>query len=73
MQSKKAILLHLPIAMVEQLDAVTEVMRMNRSDVIRRSLARDLEFINSVELKQRVESELELNRLYNRWSLTMAL
>ena len=67
MQKKKAILIHLPESMVEQLDEAAQALNMARTDVIRRSLGRDIDYIVRYEVQSALQHRQERERRYVEW------
>src|SRR5262249_55172006 len=64
----KPVLLNMPITLLERLDNAASALQMNRSDLIRRSLARDLEFLVSNEVALARARENTSQRLYRIWA-----
>lgn len=62
------ILLRMPIPILTKLDEAAKTLNMSRSDVIRRSLARDLEFIVAHEIERMKEHQRQTEAAYLRWA-----
>ena len=66
-QNTKAVLLNLPVSLVDQLDQAANVLQLTRTDVIRRSLLRDLQFITNHELGRAIASRIDQDSDYSLW------
>ena len=64
----KSILLNLPVDMANRLDEAASVLRMSRSDLIRRAVTRDLQFIVLHELERTLEHQRQTEKVYGIWS-----
>jgi len=67
MSNKIPILVHMNTDLIEQLKMLTEQLGMTRSELIRRSLRRDLRFIQDVELKKIQDNQGSLAISYQRY------
>ena len=66
----KPILLNIPLDMLGQLDCAAKVLGITRSDLIRKSLARDLAFVLDEELALAQKREEQVMRDYKKWAET---
>ena len=64
----KSILLNLPIDLAGRLDEAATALGLSRSDLIRRSLTRDLVFLVAHELARTVEHQRQTEKAYGIWS-----
>ncbi len=67
MSEERKILLSLPQTVVDQLDEAAKVFSMCRLDVIRRSLARDLDFVLNHEIPKLRRWNEEIASDYSGW------
>ena len=63
----RRILLSLATDMVATLDEAAQALNLCRSDVIRRSLARDLEYVTSHEVPNALRLRQEASGAYRHW------
>ncbi len=70
MQQAKRILVALPVELVLKLDEAAEVLMMTRTDIIRRSLLRDMDFITENELQRARRHQQETRDIYEEWQST---
>jgi metal-responsive CopG/Arc/MetJ family transcriptional regulator len=64
MDNKRAVLINLPESLVQQLDEAAQALNMARTDVIRRSLKRDIDYIVRYEIQTALQERLERERRY---------
>jgi metal-responsive CopG/Arc/MetJ family transcriptional regulator len=64
MQKQKAILISLPESLVDQLDEAAQALNMARTEVIRRSLTRDIDYIVRYEIQTALQQLQERERRY---------
>ena len=64
----RAVLVKIPIALLDRLDHAAEVLGMTRSDIIRRSLLRDIEFILQHEVERTKQYHTARETDYQLWS-----
>jgi len=64
---KQAVLIQFPRALLKALDEASIALNMCRSDIIRRSLARDLEYVMSHEVPSALRNEKEAAERYPEW------
>jgi metal-responsive CopG/Arc/MetJ family transcriptional regulator len=67
MDKKKAILINLPESLVQQLDEAAQALNMARTDVIRRSLKRDVDYMVRYEIQTALQERQERERCYVDW------
>ena len=65
--ARKPILLNLPLSLVEQLDTAAGVLNFTRTDLIRRSLSRDLRFVFLHEVPRARQFKEETATRYAAW------
>jgi hypothetical protein len=66
-QQSKAILLHLPIELLQAFDKAANVFGLSRSEAIRRSLTRDAAYIIERELPKATEEKQRRVDGYRAW------
>jgi len=64
---KQAVLIQFPRALLKALDEASIALDMCRSDIIRRSLARDLEYVMSHEVPSALKHKQEAADRYPEW------
>lgn len=64
---KQAVLIQFPRALLKALDEASIALDMCRSDIIRRSLARDLEYVMSHEVPCALRHKKEAADRYPEW------
>ena len=63
----RSLLLALPASMVATLDEAAAALNLCRSDVIRRSLARDLQYVMGIEVPQALRFRRDSADRYSEW------
>jgi len=66
-KATKAILINLDLQLVKSLDDAAHRLGMNRTDIIRRCLGRDIQYILQVECPRSVKLKQELHDQYPDW------
>ena len=64
----RAILIHLPLTMIAELDEAAEALSIHRTDIIRRSLQRELQTTLSEEVRRQKARAVEFARPQS-WSI----
>ena len=67
MDNKKAVLINLPGSLVQQLDEAAQALNMARTDVIRRSLKRDIDYMVLYEIQTALQQRQDRERRYVEW------
>jgi Ribbon-helix-helix protein, copG family. len=65
--SARSVLLRLPTSMIETLDEAARALNLCRSDIIRRSLARDLLFVSQHEVSEAIRCRQASQERYRHW------
>ena len=68
MKHHKPILINMPVTLLRQLDHAAANMNLCRSEMLRRSLRRDLSFITKHELRHVDEARQNAIKDYSQWS-----
>ena len=68
MEQLKPILFNVPISLLEQLDFSASELNLTRSELLRRSLRRDLEFVICNEIKRHRETQAQNATHYLEWA-----
>ena len=72
MDTYKPILLNVPLGLLQRLNEASAAMRISRSELIRRSLSRDLEFVIRYEISRLAKATEESASDYFRWVKNIA-
>jgi hypothetical protein len=67
MEYYKAVLLNVPVELLKRLNEASSVMKISRSELIRRVLTRELEFVFGCEIARVSKSKEEATTDYIRW------
>jgi metal-responsive CopG/Arc/MetJ family transcriptional regulator len=68
MKSYKPILINIPLTLLERLDHAAANLNLSRSELLRRSLRRDLTFIIDHELRNQDQAKQITMRQYSQFS-----
>jgi len=63
----KPILINVPISLLEQLDEAADCLDLSRSELVRRSLHRDLKFVMKHEVEEVVRAREKAETIYSSW------
>lgn len=66
-KSIKPILINLPIDLVRQLDEAANLLGMYRTDIIRKCLSRDIQYVLQVEAPKSLKIKQNLHDEYPGW------
>jgi hypothetical protein len=72
MRPTRPILINLPLGLLANLDEAATVLRLTRTDVIRRSLLRDLDYVVRYELQRTLEHRQKEEEAYLEWVVDRA-
>jgi Ribbon-helix-helix protein, copG family len=64
---KRAVLISLPLSLIAQLDEAARAFNMPRTDVIRRSLMRDVDYMVRHEVEAALQHLQEREKRYAEW------
>ena len=67
MENHRGILINLPISLLRRLDEAAAAMEVSRSEVIRRGLKRDVEFVLKEEVPSILAAREKVMIDYRRW------
>lgn len=69
MKSKhKPILINIPTGLLQQLDEAANCLDLSRSELVRRSLSRDLRFVVKHEVEEASRAKAKTSALYINWT-----
>jgi metal-responsive CopG/Arc/MetJ family transcriptional regulator len=63
----KPVLINLPVTLLQQLDRAAARLELSRSELVRRSLQRDLKFVVKHELEEATKAKGKTAALYADW------
>jgi len=66
-KATKPILINLDLQLVKSLDDAAHRLGMNRTDIIRKCLSRDIQYVLQVEVPKSAKLKQELNDHYPTW------
>ena len=64
----KPVLINIPIGLLQELDEAAERLDLSRSELVRRSLHRDIKFVLKHEVADASKSKAKTNALYASWT-----
>lgn len=64
----KPVLINIPINLLQQLDKAAEHLDLSRSELVRRSLHRDVKFVLKHEVDQASKAKAKVAALYASWT-----
>ena len=67
MENHRGVLINLPIGLLKRLDEAATAMEVSRSEVIRRALKRDVEFVLKEEVPFILAAREQIMMDYRRW------
>ena len=67
MESYKAVILNIPFQLLDRLNHAARGLSLSRSELIRRSLSRDLDFVLQQEVPRLSKAREEASYDYARW------
>ena len=67
MENHRPILLNVPLRLLQRLDVASKALSVTRSELIRRSLTRDLDFVLEHEVPRFAKAREDAGGAYSRW------
>jgi len=64
----KPILINIPIELLHELDKAAQRLDLSRSELVRRSLHRDIKFVLKHEVEEASKTKAKTNALYASWT-----
>ena len=67
MKKKIAVLVHMDVMLLEDLNDASTVLGMPRAELIRRCLRRDMKFVREVEIEKWIASQKSSSKAYGNY------